>query len=293
MVQRLATEMYARGLSTRDIEDAFTDEQGRCLLSRSKVSEVTEVLWEQYQAFQERDLSDFPLLCLFLDGLYEPLRTHGITREAVLCAWGITLDGRKVLISLGLGSKESGEAWLEFVRDLDRRGLPAPLFVTTDGAGGLIQTIDQMWPKSLRGRCWVHRMRNFAAKVPDARWHEIKPYLVMIRDAPDLQAGQSAVREFLEKFSKEFPGLCKCLTEDLEALLATPPASLATPEVRPHHQPDRTQLCRGTPPNQNIAAILLRKELPEARLCCSHPCRCQVAEYQHHVHRTAPAPAAL
>jgi transposase-like protein len=66
MVQRLATEMYARGLSTRDIEDAFTDEQGRCLLSRSKVSEVTEVLWEQYQAFQERDLSDFPLLCLFL-----------------------------------------------------------------------------------------------------------------------------------------------------------------------------------------------------------------------------------
>ena len=152
MVQRLATGMYARGLSTRDIEDAFTDEQGRCLLSRSKVSEVTEVLWEQYQAFQERDLSDFPLLCLFL-------------------------DGRKVLISLGLGSKESGEAWLEFVRDLDRRGLPAPLFVTTDGAGGLIQTIDQMWPKSLRGRCWVHRMRNFEAKVPDARWHEIKPYL--------------------------------------------------------------------------------------------------------------------
>ena len=83
MVQRLATEMYARGLSTRDIEDAFTDEQGRCLLSRSKVSEVTEVLWEQYEAFQNRDLSDLPLLCLFLDGLYEPLRTHGITREAI------------------------------------------------------------------------------------------------------------------------------------------------------------------------------------------------------------------
>ena len=220
MVQRLATEMYARGLSTRDIEDAFTDEQGRCLLSRSKVSEVTEVLWEQYEAFQNRDLSDLPLLCLFLDGLYEPLRTHGITREAILCAWGITLDGRKVLISLSLGNKESGEAWLEFLRDLDRRGLPTPLFITTDGAGGLIQAVDQMWSKSLRGRCWVHRMRNFASKVPKSRWHEIKPYLLMIRDAPDLEAGQKAVREFLAKFSKEFPGLCKCLTEDLDALLA-------------------------------------------------------------------------
>ena len=220
MVQRLATEMYARGLSTRDIEDAFTDEQGRCLLSRSKVSEVTEVLWEQYEAFQNRDLSDLPLLCLFLDGLYEPLRTHGITREAILCAWGITLDGRKVLISLSLGNKESGEAWLEFLRDLDRRGLPTPLFITTDGAGGLIQAVDQMWSKSLRGRCWVHRMRNFASKVPKSRWHEIKPYLLMIRDAPNLEAGQKAVREFLAKFSKEFPGLCKCLTEDLDALLA-------------------------------------------------------------------------
>lgn len=220
MVQRLATEMYARGLSTRDIEDAFTDEQGQCLLSRSKVSEVTEVLWEEYEAFQNRDLSDLPLLCLYLDGLYEPLRTHGITREAVLCAWGITLDGRKVLISLALGNKESGQAWLEFLRDLDRRGLPTPLSVTTDGAGGLIQAVDQMWPKSLRGRCWVHRMRNFAAKVPETRWHEIKPYLLMIRDAPDLEAGQHAVREFLEKFSQEFPSLCKSLTEDLDALLA-------------------------------------------------------------------------
>ena len=69
-------------MAARYIEDAFTDEQGRCLLSRSKVSEVTEVLWEQYEAFQNRDLSDLPLLCLFLDGLYEPLRTHGITRES-------------------------------------------------------------------------------------------------------------------------------------------------------------------------------------------------------------------
>ena len=256
MVQRLATEMYARGLSTRDIEDAFTDEQGRCLLSRSKVSEVTEVLWEQYEAFQNRDLSDLPLLCLFLDGLYEPLRTHGITREAILCAWGITLDGRKVLISLSLGNKESGEAWLEFLRDLDRRGLPTPLFITTDGAGGLIQAVDQMWSKSLRGRCWVHRMRNFASKVPKSRWHEIKPYLLMIRDAPDLEAGQKAVREFLAKFSKEFPGLCKCLTEDLDALLAQLQLPWRLRKFTPHHQSDRTQLRRGETQDQNTAPFL-------------------------------------
>ncbi len=196
MVQRLATEMYARGLSTRDIEDAFTDEQGRCLLSRSKVSEVTEVLWEQYQAFQERDLSDFPLLCLFLDGLYEPLRTHGITREAVLCAWGITLDGRKVLVSLGLGSKESGEAWLEFVRDLDRRGLPAPLFVTTDGADGLIQTIDQMWPKSLRRR--KLKLKLVREKMLDDPWKDFPLPTFDLKALKELPALDNILKELPE-----------------------------------------------------------------------------------------------
>ena len=56
---------------------------------------MTEALWEEFQTFQERDLSDLPLLCLFLDGLYEPLHTHGITQEAVLSAWGITLKRSK------------------------------------------------------------------------------------------------------------------------------------------------------------------------------------------------------
>ena len=74
MLEYLATEMYACGWSTRDIEAAFTDDNGVCLLSRSGVSEVTEALWEEYEAFQQRDLSDIPVLYLFLDGLYEPLR---------------------------------------------------------------------------------------------------------------------------------------------------------------------------------------------------------------------------
>ena len=78
MLEYLATEMYARGLSTRDIEAAFTDGNGECLLSRTGVSEATEALWEEYEAFQQRDLSDTPVLYMFLDGLYEPLRMHGI-----------------------------------------------------------------------------------------------------------------------------------------------------------------------------------------------------------------------
>lgn len=220
VLERLAVEMYARGLSTRDVEAAFTGPDGTCLLSRTAVSEVTESLWEEYETFQERDLSSVPVLYLFLDGLYEPLRRHGVQREAVLCAWGITMEGEKVLLSLALGSRESHESWLEFMRDLVRRGLPVPLAITTDGAPGLIRTVGEVWPRSLRLRCWVHRMRNLLAKVPEARKAEVKAHALAIRDAPTPEAGREAATAFLERFGRELPAACRCLSEDLEALLA-------------------------------------------------------------------------
>jgi len=74
VLQYLVMEMYARGLSTRDIEETFTDEEGRCLISRTAVSEVTDALWEEYEAFTKRDLSGFDIAYLFLDAVYEPMR---------------------------------------------------------------------------------------------------------------------------------------------------------------------------------------------------------------------------
>ena len=105
-LERLAVEMYARGLSTRDIESTFADEQGRSLLSRTAVSEVTERLWEEYEAFATRGLSEHQLLYLFVDGVAERLRP-GLAREAVLCAWGIDQEGKKVLLALSPGTKRT------------------------------------------------------------------------------------------------------------------------------------------------------------------------------------------
>ena len=86
-LERLAVELYARGLSTRDIEDTFTDETGRRLLSRAAVSEITEKLWAEYEDFCKRDLSEHAIAYLFIDGIAERLRP-GQRREAVLAAWG-------------------------------------------------------------------------------------------------------------------------------------------------------------------------------------------------------------
>jgi transposase-like protein len=93
-LERLAVEIFARGLSTRDIEAAFRDATGSSTLSRPAVSQVTERLWQEYEAFATRDLSEFAIAYLFVDGVAERLHA-GLPREAVLCAWGITDDGQK------------------------------------------------------------------------------------------------------------------------------------------------------------------------------------------------------
>ncbi len=219
VLERLVAEMYARGLSTRDIEDTFRDVTGACLVSASGVSALTDRLWEDYEAFTRRDLSGFAVEYLFLDAIYESLRLQGGGQEGLLCAWGILADGRKVLLHLTLGNKESHDCWLGMLRDMVRRGLRPPVSITSDGAPGLLRAIKDTWPRSLRIRCWVHRMRNVLDKVPDATRAEVKAHLVALRDAPTYAVGQQTARHVLAQFEREFPTAMASLREDLEASL--------------------------------------------------------------------------
>jgi putative transposase len=88
--------MLARGLSVRDIEDAFKDETGR-LLPKTAVAEMGKQLWDDDQAFATRDLGDYEIAYLFIDGIAERIRP-GQQREPLLAAWGFTVDGREVLL---------------------------------------------------------------------------------------------------------------------------------------------------------------------------------------------------
>ncbi|MFY9429704.1 MAG: transposase [Acetomicrobium sp.] len=87
------------------------------IASKSAVSNVTETLYKDFCEFQGRDLSCFDVEYLFLDAVYESLRMRFNVKEAILCAWGITRDGYKVLLHLAVGNKESYQDWLEFLRD--------------------------------------------------------------------------------------------------------------------------------------------------------------------------------
>ena len=134
---------------------------------------------------------------LSLDAFYEGLRGRFGIKEAVLCAWGITTDGCKVLLHLELGNRESYEVWLSFLRDMVRRGLRSPTTITTDGAPGLGRAVEAVFADSLRIRCWFHRMKNLQGKVPEEVWPEIKAEIMAIRDASGYEQGRRMALEFI------------------------------------------------------------------------------------------------
>src|SRR5213592_776725 len=218
-LEALAVEMYARGLSTRDIEALFADGAGKSLLSRTAVSEVTERLWAEYEAFASRDLSEFAVVYLFVDGIAERLHL-GQPREAVLAAWGILADGKKALLHLAPGTKEDTASCREFFHDLRRRGLPDALLVASDGAPGMIRAIEECLPRSIRQRCLAHKMRNLQSKVPEDVWPEFRA-----RAAACYQAASPALARLLRDdivvtYGNDLPSAVACLDDDFEACIA-------------------------------------------------------------------------
>lgn len=218
-LERLAIEMYARGLSVRDIEAAFRDDRGQCVLTKSAVSAVTERLWEDYQAFASRELFGYSVAYLFVDGVAERLHL-GQPREAVLAAWGITTEGAKVLLGLLPGTKQDTVSCKEFLRDLKSRGLSDPVLVATDGAPGLIRAVEEVFPRSLRQRCLAHRVRNLQSKVPEEHWREFKALALGSYQASSPVLARMARDEFIKRFEKELPSATKCFLDDFEACIA-------------------------------------------------------------------------
>lgn len=219
VLESLVNEMYARGLSTRDVEDSFRDATGELLISRSAVSGITDRLWEDYQAFIARDLSAIEVEYLFVDAVFEALRRHG-AKEALLVAWCIDSEGRKHLLHLAVGNKESEACWTGFFRGMLARGLRMPTTATSDGAPGVIKAIEVCFPATIRIRCWFHRLANIRAKLPDDTAAEVLAHVYAVRDAPTLDAARAAADRLTNTYAREYPSAIACFQDDLDALLA-------------------------------------------------------------------------
>lgn len=139
-----------------------------------------------------------------------------------------------MILHLALGSRESDEDCLAFIRDMVRRGLRTPVMVTTDGAPGLIRAVTEMWGQSLRQRCLAHKMRNILDKVPPAVREEIKRRVQDVFYAPSLEMAQERAAEVLRDYQETYPSAMRSFSDDLEACLAYLRCPLA------HHKAIRT-----------------------------------------------------
>ena len=210
---------YVRGLSDRDIE-SLAEEAELGHVSKSTVSRICRELRDRYTAFCNKSLADVNVMALFADAVYLPTRPSG-QNEGVLVVWGYTTEGKRVLVAVRLGQRESHEDWLDLGRDLTRRGLRSPWLVVSDGAPGLIKAIEEVWPEADRGRCAVHKLRNVIAKLPkrSGLHDEVKAaYWAALDDATYPADAERRLRALVAELEQPYPSAAACLAEDLPAL---------------------------------------------------------------------------
>ena len=211
--------LYVEGLSTRDFKRALKPLWGKSGLSRSSVSRANKALKEAFNNWRHRDLSLEEIIYLFLDGIYLGVRGNSREKEAVLVAHGINREGKRVVLHLSLGGRESTESWKGVLNDLVERGLRPPQLFITDGNQGLLKAIKDIWPEVPRQRCAVHRIRNVLARVPKKRQDEVRKALHRIFYAACLDDARDEAKQFLSRYSREFPTAAETLARHLEECL--------------------------------------------------------------------------
>ena len=212
-LEALVVCSFLRGLSVRDIEAALEETFEGPVVSKSTVSRICADTRERYRAWCGRRLDEHDLVYLFLDAVYLKLRPDDTPAEGVLVAWGVTLEGRKVLLGLQLGSRESYEDWLDFGRDLLARGARPPALVVADGAPGLWKAARELWPTALEQRCTVHALRNVTKKLPERLHGELKArYWQILDEAASVAEARAGLPRHFQIVAKalKMPGAFSC-----------------------------------------------------------------------------------
>jgi transposase-like protein len=219
-LEALVVCSFLRGLSVRDVEAALEEAFDGPVVSKSTVARICASTRERYRAWCERNLSEHDLVYCFLDAIYLKLRPDDTPAEGVLVAWGVTLEGSKVLLGLKLGSRESYEDWLDFGRDLTARGLGSPALIVADGAPGLWKAARELWPAALEQRCTVHALRNVTKNLPERLHRELKArYWRILDEAGSAAEARAGLLSLAADYRSAYPSAMAVIERDLEALV--------------------------------------------------------------------------
>jgi transposase-like protein len=212
--------LYLRGLSTGDFTPALSALLGEEAVAGFSATTVTRLLtvWqEEYKAWRKRSLADKTYVYFWADGVHFNVRLED-DRLACLTIVGVRSDGTKEVIALEDGYRESTESWATLLRDLKRRGLPAPRLAVADGALGFWAALRQVYPEAEEQRCWVHKIANVLDKLPNRLQPRVKSHLHEIMRAEDRQTAMAELVRFQEEYQAKYPKAVDCLTKDVDAL---------------------------------------------------------------------------
>lgn len=220
-VNQLIREAFLRGISTREVGEVLEPVLG-WRPSAQTVSRVVQALDSAVRHFHWRGLSD-DIRYLLLDGVTMKVKhPGGVSKKLVLTAYGIRTNGRRVLLDFRMAQSESSAAWEAFLEDLFRRGLEGEhlKLIATDGAAGIAAAIAIVYPHVPHQRCWAHKLRNVAAKLPrkiqrECLWDAKRIYLA----STAREAGQR-LRWWAQQWREQAPNAVTCLEQDAESLLA-------------------------------------------------------------------------
>jgi len=219
-VNELVREAFLRGISTRQVGEVLEPILGEAY-SAQTVSRIVQGLDRAVAAYHRRRLRD-EYVYLFLDGVVLKMRDGRgqVRRRVVLVAYGITAAGRREVIGYRLAWGESEEGWTALLQDLYLRGLEGRQLrlITTDGSTGLRAALALVWPGVLPQRCWAHKLRNIADKVPKKEGSCVREAAAIYRAASRPRA-ERAFRQWKAKWQPLRPRAVASVERDLDELL--------------------------------------------------------------------------
>jgi transposase-like protein len=218
-IESIVISLYARGMSTRDIEQQIKEIYG-VTISSSSISNITDQIISDVSAWQKRPL-DERYLIIWLDGIRMKVRHEGkITNKSVYLIIGLNTAGKREVISMWINETESASFWMNVLNDLKARGVKDVLIACSDNLKGLTQAIKAIFPETVAQLCVVHQIRNSIKYIAVKDKREFMKDLKTVYDAVDLNQAQEAFSALEKKWEVKYPYAIKSWIQNWDELTA-------------------------------------------------------------------------
>lgn len=221
-VDSLIPTLYLKGVSSGDFSQALAAILGEQAagLSATNVVRLKKVWEAEYQEWTQRDLSGKRYVYFWADGLHVNVRLDE-ERSCILVIMGADEQGRKELVAVSDGYRESKTAWRELLLDLRRRGLTeAPRLAIADGALGFWAALREVYPGTEEQSCWFHKAGNVLDKMPQSVQGRAQTMIREMWQAPSLEHATSAYQQFCAAWEAKYPKAVASLRKDEGSLFS-------------------------------------------------------------------------